>query len=339
MIVEMKRKASREDIEGVIAKATSMGFGYQLNLGTDKSVVAILGDRTGQIETDHFAVLPGVERVIRIMRPFKLAAREFHPDDTTVALPNCEVGAEALTMMAGPCTIETFDQAMETARVVKEAGVGVLRAGTRKPRTSPFKFRGLSLHESLDILEAIKKETGLAVVSEVVEVNNVDLVAEHVDLIQIGARNMQNYDLLEAAGKAGLPVLLKRGLAATIEEWLQAADYILSTDNPNVILCERGIRTFETATRFTLDVGAVPVVKKLSHLPIIIDPSHAAGYSEFVGALAKAGVAAGADGLLVEVHPSPKDALVDGSQSLTFARFRALVEELKPIACAVGRDL
>jgi len=339
MIVEMKRGATQEQVNDVVAKAVSMGFGYQLNLGTDKTVVAILGDRTGQIDTDLFEVLPGVERVIRIMRPFKLASREFHPENTIVSLSNCTVGEQRLAIMAGPCTIESACQAMETAQVVKEAGIGILRAGTRKPRTSPFKFRGLSLHESLDILEDIKKETKLSVVSEVLEVSNVDLVADHVDIIQIGARNMQNYDLLEAVGRKGKPVLLKRGLAATIEEWLQAADYILSVGNPHVILCERGIRTFESATRFTLDVSAVPVVKKLSHLPIVIDPSHAAGHWEFVGSLAKAGIAAGADGLLMEVHPNPKEALVDGPQALTFSDFRRLVGELHSLAQAIGRTL
>lgn len=336
MIVEMRTGAAQEEVDSVVQRAKELGLGIQLNLGTNKTVVALLGPNTGQLPIDIFAVLPGVERVTRIMKPYKLASRGFKSEDTVVSVNGVEIGGKRIVVMAGPCAVEGEKQLMAAAMVVKEAGACILRGGAYKPRTSPFAFQGLE-EVGLELLRQTKKQFGMPVVTEVVAPHDVARVAEYADILQVGARNMQNYALLTEIGKSRCPVLLKRGLSATVTEWLTAADYLLAGGNDQVILCERGIRTFEDSTRFSLDIGSVPVIKKSSHLPLIVDPSHAAGHYSVVPALAKAAIAAGADGILVEVHPNPKEALVDGLQSLTPSDFARLMAELRSIAEAVGR--
>ena len=338
MIVEMRRGAAQEQVDAVVSRARGLGFEVQLNLGTDKVVVAILGSDTGQTPTEAFAVLPGVESVTRIMRPYKLASYDFKPDPTQVRIGDVVVGGPKIVVMAGPCSVENYDLLMSTARHVTRCGATVLRGGAYKPRTSPFSFQGLG-EEALHILGQARAELGVPIISEVTDPHMVDGMLDYVDILQIGTRNMQNYALLRAVGQTGRPCILKRGLAATVTEWLQAADYLLAAGNSQVILCERGIRTFEDSTRFTLDIAAVGVVKRNSHLPIIVDPSHAAGHYALVPTLARAAVAAGADGLLIEVHPDPTNALSDGLQSLTFHDFERLMGELRSLATAMGRSL
>lgn len=336
MIVEMRTRATKQEINGVIERARSLNLDTQLNIGTDKTVVAILGSNTGQISTDVFAVLPGVENVSRIMKPYKLASREFKPKDSIVSIDGLEVGGKRFVIMAGPCAVESEQQLLATARAIKKSGASVLRGGAFKPRTSPFSFHGLE-KTGLEILKRAKEAVGLPVVTEVLEPQAVTLVSKYADILQVGARNMQNFALLTKIGKSKHPVILKRGFSCTITEWLTAADYLLAEGNNRVILCERGIRTFEDSTRFSLDICSIPVVKKYSHLPVIVDPSHAAGHYSLVPAVAKAAVAAGADGLLIEVHPNPKEALVDGLQSLTPSDFAKLMKELSLLAKSVGR--
>ncbi len=338
MIVEMKKGASREEVDSVVARAETFGLGVQLNIGTDKTVVALLGSNTGQISSDHFAILPGVERVTRIMKPYKLASREFKPADTLVSIGDIKIGGKKLIVMAGPCAVENKEQLQSAAKTIKESGASILRGGAFKPRTSPFSFQGLK-KAGLELLAEVRQEFGLPVITEVVDSREVRLVSKYADILQIGSRNMQNFSLLTAAGKSKGPVVLKRGFSCTVTEWLTAADYLLAEGNDQVILCERGIRTFEDSTRFSLDISSIPVIKKASHLPVIVDPSHAAGHYSLVPAIAKAAIAAGADGLLIEVHPSPKDALVDGLQSLTPHDFARLMRELGQIAAAIGRDI
>jgi 3-deoxy-7-phosphoheptulonate synthase len=336
MIVEMRTNAPQEEVDSVVQRAKKLGLDVQLNLGTNKTVVALLGSNTGQLPIDIFAVLPGVERVTRIMKPYKLASREFKSEATVVSVNGVDIGGERIVVMAGPCAVEDEKQLMAAAMIVKEAGACILRGGAYKPRTSPFAFQGLE-QLGLELLRQAKKQFKIPVVTEVVAPNDVAKVSEYADILQVGARNMQNYALLTEIGKSKCPVLLKRGLSATVTEWLTAADYLLAGGNEQVILCERGIRTFEDTTRFSLDIGSIPVIKKSSHLPVVVDPSHAAGHYSLVPALAKAAVAAGADGLLIEVHPNPKEALVDGLQSLTPSDFARLMKELVPIADAMGR--
>ena len=336
MIVGMKTGARREEIDAVVQRAKSLELDVQLNLGTDKTVVAILGSNTGQLSTDLFAVLPGVENVTRIMKPYKLAAREFKTKDTIVSVNGIKIGGKRFVVMAGPCAVESEKQLATAARVVQKAGACILRGGAFKPRTSPFAFQGLE-DAGLALLLQVKEQFNIPVVTEVVDPHDVEKVSKYADILQVGARNMQNYSLLTEVGKSKSPVLLKRGLSATVTEWLTAADYILAEGNDQIILCERGIRTFEDSTRFSLDISSIPVIKKFSHLPLIVDPSHAAGHYTLVPAMAKAIVAAGADGLLIEVHPNPKEALVDGLQSLTPSDFTRLMGELNPIAESVGR--
>ena len=320
----------------VVDKARSLGFDVQLNLGTDKTVVAILGSNTGKTPVDIFAVLPGVESVTRIMKPYKLASREFKAENTRISVGDVEIGGERLVVIAGPCAVESEEQLMQTALGVKKSGASILRGGAFKPRTSPFSFQGLK-KAGLELLKATSERCKMPVVTEIVDTQDVELFSEYVDIIQVGSRNMQNYSLLTAVGKSKRPVVLKRGFSCTVTEWLTAADYVLAEGNPNVILCERGIRTFEDSTRFSLDLSSIPVVKKYSHLPIIVDPSHAAGHFSIVPSLAKGAIAAGADGLMIEVHPNPAEALVDGLQSLTLSDFSRLMTELVPIALSVGR--
>jgi len=336
MIVEMRMDSTREEIDNVVARAKLLGMKVQLNLGTDRTVVAILGSNTGGLPTDTFAVLPGVESVTRIMKPYKLASRGFKPEDSVVAVNGVEVGGRRIVVMAGPCAVESEEQLVASARVVKESGASILRGGAFKPRTSPFNFQGLE-KAGLEILARVREQFAIPVVTEVVDPHDVELVAEYADILQVGSRNMQNFALLSSVGRSKRPVLLKRGFACTVTEWLTAADYLLAEGNNQVILCERGIRTFEDSTRFSLDISSIPVIKRFSHLPLIVDPSHAAGHYSLVPAIAKASVAAGADGLLIEVHPNPKEALVDGLQSLTPSDFARLMAELGPLAEAMGR--
>jgi len=338
MIVEMKKGASQQEIDGVVERARSLDLEVQLNIGTDKTVVAILGSNTGQLSTDLFAVLPGVESTARIMKPYKLASREFRLENSIVSVNGIDIGGPRLIVMAGPCAVESEQQLLEAARAVKQSGALVLRGGAFKPRTSPFSFQGLE-KAGLELLSKVKEQVGLSVVTEVVEPHDVATVSQHADLLQVGARNMQNFALLTRIGKSKRPVLLKRGFSCTVTEWLTAADYLLARGNSNVILCERGIRTFEDSTRFSLDISSIPVVKRFSHLPVIVDPSHAAGHYALVPSIAKAAIAAGADGLLIEVHPNPKEALVDGLQSLTPSDFARLMRELKPLAESLGRSI
>jgi 3-deoxy-7-phosphoheptulonate synthase len=336
MIVEMRKGTTPEEIDGVVQRAKSLGLGVQLNLGTDKTVVAILGGNTGQLSTDVFAVLPGVESVTRVMKPYKLASREFKTEDSLVSINGIEIGGKRIVVMAGPCAVESEEQLMEAARVVKEAGACVLRGGAFKPRTSPFSFQGLK-KAGLELLARAREQFGIPVVTEVVDPRDVGLVSKYADILQVGSRNMQNFALLTSIGRSKRPVVLKRGFSCTVTEWLTAADYLLAEGNNQLILCERGIRTFEDSTRFSLDISSIPVINRISHLPVIVDPSHAAGHYSLVPAIAKGAVAAGADGLLIEVHPNPKEALVDGLQSLTPSDFTRLMKELRSIAKSVGR--
>jgi len=336
MIVEMSRGATRDQVDHVVERAHSFGFEVQLNLGIEKTVVAILGSDTGKVQTDVFAVLPGVESVIRVMKPYKLASREFHPRPSKINVSGVEVGGQRVVIMAGPCAVESEKQLMETAKAVKELGAAVVRGGAFKPRTSPFSFQGLE-KDALKMLAKVKSDLGIPVITEVVDIQNIGLIAKHADILQVGARNMQNFALLKELSKVMHPILLKRGLSATVTEWLTAADYLLAEGNRRIILCERGVRTFEDSVRFSLDISSIAVVKHFSHLPIIVDPSHAAGHFAYVPSIAKAAIAAGADGLLIEVHPNPREALIDGLQSLNIPNFERLMAELRPIAEAVGR--
>jgi 3-deoxy-7-phosphoheptulonate synthase len=336
MIVEMSKGATKDQVDHVVERAHSFGFDVQLNLGTEKTVVAILGSDTGKVQTDVFAVLPGVDSVTRVMKPYKLASREFHPRPSKINVSGVEVGGQRVVIMAGPCAVESEKQLMETAKAVKELGAAVVRGGAFKPRTSPFSFQGLE-RDALKMLAKVKSDLGIPVITEVVDIQNIGLIAKHADILQVGARNMQNFALLKELSKLRHPILLKRGLSATVTEWLTAADYLLAEGNRRIILCERGIRTFEDSIRFSVDISSIAVVKHFSHLPIIVDPSHAAGHFAYVPSISKAAIAAGADGLLIEVHPNPEEALIDGLQSLNIPNFERLMAELRPIAEAVGR--
>jgi len=338
MIVEMSRGASRQQVDHVVDRAHALGFEVQLNLGTEKTVVAILGSDTGKTSTDVFAVLPGVESVSRVMKPYKLASREFHPQSSIVNVNGVEIGGKKVVIMAGPCAVESEQQLMETAKAVKSLGASVVRGGAFKPRTSPFSFQGLE-KKALKMLAKVKSDLGIPVITEVLDIQNIEVIAKHANILQVGARNMQNFALLKELAKMRHPILLKRGFSATVTEWLTAADYLLAEGNQQVILCERGIRTFEDSTRFSMDIGSISVIKRFSHLPVIVDPSHAAGHFAYVPSIAKAAIAAGADGLLIEVHLNPEEALVDGLQSLNIPNFERLMAELRPIAKAVGRSI
>jgi 3-deoxy-7-phosphoheptulonate synthase len=300
-------------------------------------VIGVVGQTYPELR-DMLEFLPGVEEVIPISKPYQLSSREFQREDTVIKVGDVVIGGDALTIIAGPCAVETEKQVVETAKAVKAAGANILRGGAFKPSTSPYQFRGLG-KEGLEILAKARAETGLPLITEVLTPHEVELVAKYADILQIGARNMQNFTLLDEVGKTKKPVMLKRGMSATIQEWLLSAEYILSQGNRQVMLCERGIRTFETYTRNTLDISAIPVVKKLSHLPVIADPSHGTGKWYLVGPLALASVAAGADGLMIEVHPNPDQALKDGAQSLTFDNFQQFMAQLAPLASAINRKL
>jgi 3-deoxy-7-phosphoheptulonate synthase len=332
MFVVMARTATEAEILGVKSHILSEGmtpYDHEGSAGTVIAVVGEFGQRKQEL-MNRLSGLSGVEQVTPISRPFKLTSREFHPEDTVIRLLDAVIGDGSLTMMAGPCSVESREQLMETADAVAAAGATIIRGGAFKPRTSPYSFQGLGV-EALRYLAEARDRTGLPVITEVMEPNQVDIVAEYADIVQIGTRNMQNYSLLNAVGRVARPVMLKRGYGATVEEWLMAAEYIVSSGNPNVILCERGIRTFETYTRNTLDLSAVPLLHHLTHLPVIVDPSHATGKRWLVKPLAIGGVAVGADGVMVEVHPNPDDALSDAEQQLTLQQFRDLMADLVPI--------
>ncbi len=337
MIVVMRVGSTEKEIDGVLERLKELGFEGSLSRGVERTVVGVVGQTYPEL-ADELAVLEGVADVVPVSRPYKLASREFRPEDTVIKVGNVAIGGRDTVIMAGQCSVDTEEQMMATARVVKEAGGHILRGGAFKPRTNPYAFRGLG-EKGLQILAAAKAETGLAIISEVMDPRDVELVARYADILQIGSRSMQNYTLLDEVGRAGKPVMLKRGMWAPLQEWLLAAEYILAQGNSQVMLCERGIRTFETSTRFTMDLSAIPAVKRLSHLPIIGDPSHATGYRYLVEPMAMAAVAAGADGLIVELHPNPDRALSDGPQSLTFDGFRQLIERVRDVATAVGRPL
>jgi len=337
MIIVMRQNATVQEIKEVENRLVELGFKTHVIHGEVKTVIGAIGDK--KLVRDHnISNLPGVEAIIPIMKPYKLASRELKQSNTVVQIGDVRIGGEKLAVIAGPCAVESEEQILETARKIKEAGAQILRGGAYKPRTSPYSFQGME-EEGLKLLAEAKEATGLKLITEVVDTRDVELVSRYVDILQIGARNMQNFRLLKECGASGKPVLLKRGLSATIEEWLMAAEYILDAGNPNVILCERGIRTFETATRNTMDINAVPVVKELSHLPIVADPSHGTGNWKWVEAVSKAFVAAGADGLIIEVHPDPANAASDGAQSLKPEKFAELMESLKSVAQAVGREI
>ncbi len=337
MIVVMKTEATEAQIMAIQKHIRELGFKDHLVQGVERSVVAVLGAVYPEL-LDEFAVLDGVDTVVRISKPFKLASREVKEEDTVVRVGPLEIGNGRLVTMAGPCSVDTEENVIETARAVKAAGAHLLRGGAFKPRTSPYAFRGHG-EKGLKVLAQARAETGLPIVTEVMDARDVELVARFADVLQIGSRNMQNFALLDEVGKAHKPVLLKRGMWATIEEWLLAAEYILSHGNRDVILCERGIRSYETATRFTFDINAIPVIKRLSHLPIIADPSHATGKWYLVPPIALAALAAGVDGLIIEVHPNPDHALSDGPQSLTPANFAKLMGQVRSLAEALGRPL
>ena len=336
MVIVMRAGASQKEIDTVEARVKADGFGTHLVRGTERTIVCVLGDGR-PVDQRKYDVMSGVEKTTRILQPFKLTSRAMSAGDSTLRLNNTTVGEEPVVIMAGPCSVESRSQLLETAHAVKEAGAQILRGGAFKPRTSPYSFQGLG-EKGLQILAEARDQTGLPVITEVMASEQVPLVMKYADIMQIGARNMQNYELLKAVGRSRHPVLLKRGLMATIEELLMSAEYILAEGNRHVLLCERGIRTFEKYTRNTTDINAVPVLKSLTHLPVILDPSHGVGKWAFVTAVARAGIAAGADGLIVEVHPRPAEALSDGGQSLVPARFAELVQQVRAIAATIGRE-
>jgi 3-deoxy-7-phosphoheptulonate synthase len=337
MVIIMSSQAGMKEIKAVQSKLVQEGFKVHISKGVARTVIGVIGDRTRAFKLS-LDVMPGVEKVVPILNPFKLVSREFKKNSTLIDIGGQIIGGSDVQIMAGPCAVESRTQLLECAMAVKEAGAAFLRGGAFKPRTSPYSFQGLG-EEGLEYLAEARAETGLLIITEVMDPRLAPVVARYADILQIGARNMQNFPLLKEAAAAGKPILLKRGPGATIEEWLMAAEYIMLDGNSRIILCERGIKTFESQTRNTLDLNAVPVVKHLSHLPVVVDPSHGTGDWRLVPAMSLAAVAAGADGLLIEVHPSPGDALSDGQQSLTPENFRALVREVQKVAQAVGRSL
>ncbi len=343
MIVVMKKGISEADVEGVLARIKELDFRANLSRGEERTIIGVIGDDRKVADASEFEGLPGVAEVLRVLKPYKLASLDFHPAPTVVTAGNgagaVRIGAgERVVVMAGPCAVESQEQVTEVALAAREAGARMLRGGAFKPRSSPYSFQGLG-EEGLRMLARGREQTGMPVVTEVMTPEAVPLVEEWADVLQIGARNMQNYNLLQACGRAGKPVLLKRALSGTIEELLMAAEYVLASGNPNVILCERGIRTYEKATRNTLDLSAIPVLKELSHLPVVVDPSHGTGKRSLVLPMALAAVAAGADGLIIECHPHPERALSDGPQSLTPKMLAELMERVSAVAKAVGRSV
>jgi 3-deoxy-7-phosphoheptulonate synthase len=337
MIIIMKMQATPKDVEAVVTRVEKVGFRTHLSPGEERTIIGIIGDER-QLDKGAIGRMTGVDRVVPVLRPFKLASRDFQPEDSQIAVNGHVFGGKKVIVMAGPCSVESLEQVMETAEAVKAAGAHLLRGGAFKPRTSPYSFQGMG-EEGLKILAQAREKTGLHIITEVMAPDQVELIAKYADVLQIGTRNMQNYALLNAVGQTNMPVLLKRGMMSTIEELLMSAEYIMSNGNHKVILCERGIRTFEKYTRNTLDINAVPVLKELTHLPVVVDPSHATGKWTLVKSASKAAVAAGADGIIVEVHPNPAEAVSDGEQSLKPPRFAELMQEVRRVAEAVGRTV
>lgn len=337
MIIVLKPEVTEQDIEHLVDRLRSLGLKSQIMKGEERTVVGVIGDER-ILQDQPLSVFPGVESVTPILAPWKLVSREFQPHDSVIEVAGVSIGGQKITVMAGPCAVEKLEITVGIAKEVAKAGATILRGGAYKPRTSPYSFQGLG-QEGLGFLAEARKQTGLPVVSEILDARDLEYFLEHADIIQIGARNMQNFELLKEVGAYDKPVLLKRGLSATIKEFLLSAEYIMSRGNRNVMLCERGIRTFETQYRNTLDLAAVPTLKEMSHLPVIVDPSHATGNWKLVAPMAKAAIAAGADGLLIEVHSNPECALCDGEESLKPSRFQTLMDDLKKVAQAVGREL
>ena len=335
MIVVMRKDSTEEQLEGVRKRIEGHGLTAHLSEGVERTVVGVLGQTYRELK-DELEVLPGVMEVVIISKPYKLSSREFKSSDTVVKVGDVAIGGSEVVVIAGPCAVEDEEQVLSTARAVKAAGAKILRGGAFKPRTSPYSFRGMGV-QGLQLLAKARKETGLPIVTEVMSSEDVGMVAEYADILQVGTRNSQNFNLLDAVGKVKKPVLLKRGFAASYEEWLLAAEYVLSGGNSQVILCERGIRTFETATRFTLDLAAIPMIKSISHLPIIADPSHSTGRSQLVPPITLAAVAAGAHGIIVDVHPNPSVAKCDGAQALTFESFEKMMAQVRAVAQALGK--
>ncbi len=340
MIIVMSTRATEKDISSVMEMLEERGYGHHISRGVERTLIGAIGTPDGEKQSmaEKLMTIPGVERVVPILRPYKLVSREHQEETSVVYIGDAAFGRGKVGVIAGPCTVETEEQTLEAARAVKQAGAVCLRGGAFKPRTSPYDFQGLG-EDALKILATAREETGLPVLTEARDVRHVDLVAEYADAMQIGARNMQNYDLLHSAGQSGIPVLLKRGLSATVEEWLKAAEYVAASGNLNIILCERGIRTFETITRFTLDLSSMVAAKQETHLPIIVDPSHSTGHHSLVRPMTMAAVAAGADGVMIEVHPHPDRALCDNVQQLTPRNFQRLMERLQKLANALDVDL
>ena len=337
MIIVMKPGATNSQVQDIVRAIEEQGLKAHLSKGDQVTIVGVVGDKT-KLSTRNLEIAPGVEKIVPVTESYKLTNKKFHPEDSLIPVGNTWIGPGHFTVMAGPCAIESEEQLLSTARAAKKWGANFLRGGAYKPRTSPYSFQGLE-EEGLKFMKTAREETGLNVICEVTSASSIEAASRYVDMLQIGARNMQNFELLKEAGRSGIPVLLKRGLCSTITEWLNAAEYIASEGNESIVLCERGIRTYETSTRNTLDLSAVPVIRKKSHLPVIVDPSHATGVRDYVAPLSKAATAAGADGLMIEVHPCPERALSDGPQSLTFEQFQKLMEELKPYISLAGRAL
>ncbi len=337
MIIVMQHGATPEQIAEVTDRLEQDGFKIHLSEGVEKTIIGAVGDKS-RLDAMSLEAYPAVEKVIPVLKPYKLAGREFHPHDTVINVGNLTIGGDTLQVMAGPCAVESRDQILQTARAVKAAGATILRGGAFKPRTSPYAFQGLE-EEGLKLLAEAREETGLLIITEVVDPRDVTLVASYADILQIGARNMQNFLLLREVAKLSKPVMLKRGPSATFEEWIMAAEYIMAGGNYDVMFCERGIRTFENYTRNTLDLSAVPVLKSLSHLPVVVDPSHGTGRWDLVQPMSRAAVAAGADALIIEVHPEPAKAMSDGPQSLTPDNFTSLMADLRQIVQVTGRSL
>ncbi|MEI7848156.1 MAG: 3-deoxy-7-phosphoheptulonate synthase [Chloroflexota bacterium] len=337
MMIIMNSNATPQQVEHVIEHVKAAGLAVHLSQGIEATIIGAIGE-THNISTEQFEILDGVEIVKRITQPFKLASRQFHPENSIVSMGGFEVGSDEITIIAGPCSVESRTQILETAQAVKEAGANALRGGVFKPRTSPYAFQGLG-EEGLEYLAEARALTGLPIVAEIMSQTQLELMVKYVDVLQVGARNMQNFNLLRAIGETRTTVLLKRGLSATIEELLMSAEYILSGGNKNVMLCERGIRTFETSTRNTTDINAIPVLKNLTHLPVILDPSHSTGHADYVAAIARAAIAAGADGLIIEVHPDPAHAVSDGKQSLKPEKFAAMIKQVGQIAQIMGKRI
>jgi 3-deoxy-7-phosphoheptulonate synthase len=338
MIIVMKQGAPQTEVASVVKRVEEMGYKVHLSRGEARTIIGVIGANEHELSEDSFTVMDGVEKAMRVMKPFRLASRDFIPHNSVVAVDGVQVGGERIVVMAGPCSVEGREMILETAHAVKEAGATILRGGAYKPRSSPYTFQGLG-EEGLKYLAEAREATGLPVITEVMGPDDIELVGEYTDIFQVGARNTQNYSLLKALGCQPKPVFLKRGISGTIQELLMSAEYILSGGNMNVMVCERGIRTYETTTRNTFDINAIPVLKELTHLPVVADPAHGTGQWNLIGPIAKAAVAAGADALMIEVHPDPARAWSDGPQSLNLERFAQLMQELKPVAVAVGRSI